>query len=184
MSVININGDLVVDQSVGLKTGTDGCDVEVTSSEASWAVPSTEILAKRRQKTEEEIVGLEKLLLTEDQLIEAIEGESTDLEKLFKKGLTTRERSLLLRRQQREFEGECATNMASIARAKSAMAELGMQVLSLSKRLNEVVDELSKVEGELFDLKQQERSAQDVLTRTDVVAPVDGILTEGLRATT
>jgi multidrug resistance efflux pump len=114
--IIDINGELVLHQSAGLPSGTDGYDVEITNSAASWAVPSTEILARRR--------------------------------------------------------------------AKSAMAELDMQVLSLSKRLNEVVDELSKVEGELFDLKQQERSAQDVLTRTDVVAPADGILTEGLRATT
>ena len=107
--IIDINGELVLDQSAGLPTGTDGYDVEVTNSAVSWAVPSTKILARRR--------------------------------------------------------------------AKSAMAELDMQILNLTtKRLNEAVDELSKVEGELFGLKQQERSAQVVLTRADVVAPVGGIL--------
>ena len=57
------------------------------------------------------------------------------------------------------------------------MAEIDMQILNLSTlRLNEAVEELSKVEAELVDLRQEERSAKDVLARTDVVAPVDGIV--------
>jgi HlyD family type I secretion membrane fusion protein len=57
------------------------------------------------------------------------------------------------------------------------MAEIDMQILNLGTvRLNEAVDELTKVEAELFDLRQGERAARDVLTRTDVVAPVDGIV--------
>ncbi|RWQ67683.1 HlyD family type I secretion periplasmic adaptor subunit [Mesorhizobium sp.] len=136
-----------------------------------------EILSQRRHQTEEEITGLEELIVTKDKQIEAIEGESKDLESLLKKGLTTRERNLLLRRQQRAIEGERATNVAAIARARSAMAEIEMQILNLNTvRLNEAVEELSKVEAELFDLRQEERSAKDVLTRTNVVAPVDGIV--------
>ncbi|MBZ9777172.1 HlyD family type I secretion periplasmic adaptor subunit [Mesorhizobium sp. CO1-1-8] len=136
-----------------------------------------EILGQRRHQTEEEITGLEVLILTKDKQIEAIEGETKDLESLLKKGLTTRERNLLLRRQQQEIEGERATNIAAIARARSAMAEIDMQILNLDTvRLNEAVDELSKVEAELFDLGQQERAARDVLSRTNVVAPVDGIV--------
>ena len=90
-----------------------------------------EILTQRRQQTEEEITGLEELIVTEDRQIAAIEGETKDLEALLKKGLTTRERNLLLRRQQREFEGERATNTASIARARSGLAEIDMQILNL-----------------------------------------------------
>ncbi|MER8810998.1 HlyD family type I secretion periplasmic adaptor subunit [Mesorhizobium australicum] len=140
-------------------------------------IDETEILTQRRQQTGEEITGLEKLVVTETQRMEAIEGETKDLEKLLQKGLTTRERNLLLRRQQRELEGDRATHTADIARARSAMAEIDMQILNLNtKRLNEAVEELSKVEAELFDLRQQERSARDVVTRTNVTAPVDGIV--------
>ena len=136
-----------------------------------------EILIQRRQQTQEEITGLEQLIVTKDTQIKAIEGETKDLESLLKKGLTTRERYLLLSRHQREIEGERGTNVAAIARARSAMAEIDMQILNLNTvRLNVAVEELSKVEAELFDLKQQERSAKDVLTRTNVVAPVEGIV--------
>ncbi|MER8697363.1 HlyD family type I secretion periplasmic adaptor subunit [Mesorhizobium opportunistum] len=136
-----------------------------------------EILSQRRHQTENETKGLEDLIATEDKQIVAIEGETKDLEGLLEKGLTTRERSLSLRRQQREIEGQRATNVASIARARSGMAEIDMQILNLDTvRLNDAVDELSKVEAELFDLRQGERSARDVLTRTGIVAPVDGIV--------
>ncbi|EHH09712.1 HlyD family type I secretion periplasmic adaptor subunit [Mesorhizobium amorphae] len=136
-----------------------------------------EILSQRHHQIEEAITGLEELIVTEDKQIEAIEAETKDLESLLKKGLTTRERKLLLRRQQREIEGERATNVAAIARSRSAMAEIDMQILNLNTvRLNQAVEEFSKVEAELFDLRQQERSAKDVLARTDVVAPVDGIV--------
>jgi HlyD family type I secretion membrane fusion protein len=134
------------------------------------------ILAQQRRQTDEEIKGLEQLVQTEDQQIRAIEDETKDLEMLIKKGLTTRERNLLLRRQQREFEGERATNIAAIARARSMMAEIDMKILNLKTvRLNEAVEELSKTEAELSDLREQERAAEDVLARTSITAPVDGI---------
>ncbi|ABC89156.1 probable protein secretion protein, HlyD family [Rhizobium etli CFN 42] len=136
-----------------------------------------EILSQRRRQTEEEITGLQELIVTEDKQIEVFEGETRDLESLVKRGLVTRERWLLLRRQQREVEGERATNVAAIARARSAMAEIDMQIVNLNTlQLNQAVEELSKVEAELFDLRQEERSAKDVLARTNVVAPVDGII--------
>lgn len=136
-----------------------------------------EILSQRRNQVEDEIKGLEDLIATEDKQIAVIEGETKDLESLLKQGLTTRERNLLLRRQEHELEGERATNVASIARARSAIAEIDMQTLNLDTvRMNEAVDQLSKVEADLFDLKQQERTARDVLMRTDITAPVDGIV--------
>jgi HlyD family type I secretion membrane fusion protein len=136
-----------------------------------------EILSQRRRQATEEITGLEELIVTEDKQIEAIQGETKDLDSLLAKGLTTRERNLSLKRQQREIEGDRATHVAGIARAKSSVAEIDMQILNLNTaRLNEAVDELSKVEAELLDLRQQARSARDVLTRTDIVAPVDGIV--------
>ncbi|RUW00452.1 MULTISPECIES: HlyD family type I secretion periplasmic adaptor subunit [unclassified Mesorhizobium] len=135
------------------------------------------ILSQRRRQAAEEITGLEELIVTEDKQIEAIEGETKDLESLLEKGLTTRERNLSLKRQQRQIEGERATHVAAIARARSGISEIDMQILNLNTvRLNEAVNELSKVEAELFDLGQQARSAKDVLTRTDIVAPVDGIV--------
>ena len=135
------------------------------------------ILTQRRQSTAEEITGLEGLIANEHKRIEEIDDERVALEGLLAKGLTTREKNLLLIRAKRELEGDIATQTASIARAKSAMAEIDMQILNLkTKRMNESVDQLSTIEAEIFDLRQEERAAKDVLTRTEVTAPVGGIV--------
>ncbi|TIP21176.1 MAG: HlyD family type I secretion periplasmic adaptor subunit, partial [Mesorhizobium sp.] len=90
------------------------------------------ILSQRRRQAAEEITGLEELIVTEDKQIEAIEGETKDLESLLEKGLTTRERNLSLKRQQRQIEGERATHVAAIARARSGISEIDMQILNLN----------------------------------------------------
>ena len=137
----------------------------------------TGMLKQRLLQTESEISGLEALVAIQDRQIEAIEQEARGLETLTTKGLTTRERQLSLRRQQREVEGQRATNIAATARARGMVAEIDQKILNLTTvRLNEVVDELSKVEAELFDLEQQRHSTEDVLARTNILAPVDGVV--------
>lgn len=174
-SEVAFGPDLLADQSAAARDAV-ATQRDVFRAKFHNLADEQNILAQRRQQTEEEIKGLEKLIQTEDQQIKAIENETKDLDMLLREGLTTRERNLLLRRQQREFEGERATNLASIARAKSGIAEIDMQILNLkTKRLNEAVEELSKAEAELADLREQERAARDVLTRISITAPVDGI---------
>ncbi|MBP2442681.1 HlyD family type I secretion periplasmic adaptor subunit [Rhizobium leguminosarum] len=173
---VEFDPDLLANPTISAKDAV-ASQRDVFSAKHHNLQDEREILGQRRHQTEEEITGLEELIVTEDKQIEVFEGETKDLESLLKRGLVTRERGLLLSRQQREVEGERATNVAAIARARSAMAEIDMQILNLSTlRLNDAVDELSKVEAELFDLRQEERSAKDVLARTNVVAPVDGIV--------
>jgi HlyD family type I secretion membrane fusion protein len=136
-----------------------------------------DILGQRLRQAENEIDGLVELIGIQEEQIAAIGSEAGDLEKLTEKGLTTKERQLALRRQEREIQGERATNVAAAARARSTIAEIELRILNLATvRLNETVEELSKVEAELFDLQQQRRAAADVLGRTDIVAPVDGVV--------
>ena len=136
-----------------------------------------DILGQRLRQAENEIDGLMELIAIQEEQIAAIGSEAGDLEKLTEKGLTTKERQLALRRQEREIQGERATNVAAAARARSTIAEIELRILNLATvRLNETVEELSKVEAELFDLQQQRRAAADVLGRTDIVAPVDGVV--------
>ena len=137
----------------------------------------TAILRQRILQTEDEIAGLVALIAAQEHLISVLDDEASDLEGLFKKGLTTRERYAALRRRQAEIEGERATHVASVARARKSMVEIVQQILQLStRRLNEAVAELSEVEAEIFDLEEQIRAAEDVLRRIDVRAPVDGIV--------
>ncbi|TIM26424.1 MAG: HlyD family type I secretion periplasmic adaptor subunit [Mesorhizobium sp.] len=135
----------------------------------------TAILTKRIEQTLEEITGIEQLVEAQDRLIAMLAQEVGDLEALFEKGLTTRERYMVLRRRQAELEGERSIQVASIARARKAVSELEQQIADISTtRLNQAVDQLSQVEEELLELQQQIRSAEDILGRVDIRAPVSG----------
>lgn len=137
----------------------------------------TEMLEQRIRQTEAEIEGLKQLIAIEDQQVNAIDAEASVLESLTKKGLTTRERERALRREQLQRQGDRATHVAAVASARNALAELRQKILNLTTvRLNEAVEELSKVESDLFDLEQQRRAADDVARRTAIAAPVAGIV--------
>ncbi|MBT3492019.1 MAG: HlyD family type I secretion periplasmic adaptor subunit [Rhodospirillaceae bacterium] len=141
----------------------------------------TEILRQRIAQSGDEVKGLKDEIAAQDEQIDLINREIEGLEKLFAKGLTPLERLLTLKRQRAEIRGYRAKNRASVARAGSAVSEIEQRIIELRNRiLNEAVTELSEVESELFDLQQQKRAAKDVLRRTELTAPVDGVVV-GLR---
>jgi HlyD family type I secretion membrane fusion protein len=142
-------------------------------------IGETAILQQRIDQTGEEIRGLKEEISAQNEQIELINEEIGGLEKLFVKGLTPLERLLSLKRGRAEIRGGRAKNRASVARALSSITEIDQRIIELrNKMLNEVVAELSEVETELFDLEQQKRAARDVLNRTVLRAPVDGVVVE------
>jgi HlyD family type I secretion membrane fusion protein len=140
-------------------------------------VSETEILRQRIAQTGEEVGGLKDEIVTQDEQIDLINQEIAGLERLFKKGLTPIERLLNLKRRGAKIRGFRAKNRSAVARAKSAISEVEQRIIELRNRmLNEAVSELSEVEAEMFDLEQQMYAATDVLNRTEIRAPVDGIV--------
>ena len=91
--------------------------------------------------------------------------------------MAKRPRLLALQRQQAEIEGARSRNIASVARAKQQIAETRLRVSELkTQKLNQVVEELRATQTELFDLEERIRSAEDVLVRTRIKAPLDGTI--------
>lgn len=155
--------------------------ISVFDARQTSLVGETKILEQRITQTGEEVTGLKDEIAAQDEQIALIEQEILGLERLFTKGLTPLERLLNLKRRRAEIRGLRAKNKAAIARAKASVTEIRQRIIELGNRmLNEAVAELSEVEAELFDLDQQRHAAEDVLRRTKLIAPVDGIVV-GLR---
>jgi HlyD family type I secretion membrane fusion protein len=151
--------------------------ISVFDARQTSLVSETKILQQRIIQTGEEVTGLRDEIATQDEQIELIDQEIAGLETLFKKGLTPLERLLNLKRLRAGIRGLRAKNSAAIARAKASVTEIRQRMIELRNRmLNEAVAELSEVETELFDLDQQRHAAEDVLRRTKLTAPVDGIV--------
>ncbi len=135
------------------------------------------ILKQQSAQLNEEITGLKGLIAAENTQIKLIRSEIADVQSLVAKGLAKRPRLLALQRQQAEIEGARSRNIASVARAKQQIAETRLRVSELkTQKLNQVVEELRATQTELFDLEERIRSAEDVLVRTRIKAPLDGTI--------
>ena len=133
------------------------------------------ILEQRIAQFDEEIGGLEGQIAAEDRQIRLIAEEVRDLQKLVKKGLAPRPRLLELQRQAAEIQGSRHQNQARLARVRQQIGEARLRISELrTQRDNEIVEELREVQSELLDLTERMRAASDVLSRTEIRAPISG----------
>ena len=123
----------------------------------------------------EEIGGLKGQIRAENLQQKLIRSEIADVRMLVGKGLARKPRLLALQRRLAEIEGSRSRNQANIARAKQRIGEARIRITEIrTNLLNEVLVELRNVRAELFDLSERIRAAEDVLSRTDIRAPLAG----------
>jgi len=155
--------------------------IRVFEARQTMHAGETKILQNQIIQSGDEVIGLMDEIAAQNEQIALINREISGLEKLYQKRLTPLERLLNLKRQRAETRGFRAKNQAAVARSKSSVLEIEQRIIELRTRmLNEAVGELSEVEAELYDLKQQKQAAGDVLRRTELTAPVAGVVV-GLR---
>jgi HlyD family type I secretion membrane fusion protein len=136
-----------------------------------------EILDRRIRQLEEEIGGLEAEIKTQDRELVLIQQELRSVKDMVDKGVEPLTRLLALKRNAARIEGERAQNRAAIARAQQAIGETSLQIDDLgAENLTEIVAELREVENEIADVRERIAAAEDILRRTEVIAPVSGVV--------
>jgi len=139
----------------------------------------TAILNQKVAQLQEEIKGLNAQQNSEKRQAVLIREEIRDQDILFKKGLAPKVRSLALKRHLAELEGQRGQYLASIARAKQQIAESELSMIDLRNRLmSEIVATLREVQSRIDDTQERLRAAQDVLHRTEIRAPQNGIVAD------
>lgn len=142
------------------------------------------ILDQRVKQFQEEIGGLDGEISAQNTQLNLIGEEIGDVKTLVDKGLAQKPRLLALQREQAEIRGRRSQNQAAIARAKQSIGEAELRMSELrTGMVNEVVQELRDVENELYDMSERMRSAQDIMRRTDIEAPIAGSIV-GLQVNT
>jgi HlyD family type I secretion membrane fusion protein len=135
----------------------------------------TLILRQRIAQFDEEITGLEGEIAAENQQLDLIAEEARDVRRLVDLGLARRPRLLALERETAALEGRRSQNQSRIARARQSISEAELHISELkTARVNEVVEQLSATQAEMFDLSERLRASQDKLVRTEVRAPIAG----------
>lgn len=137
----------------------------------------TEILEQRATQLQEVITGLKSQVAAKSQQLRYLEEEISGLQELFAKGHASKPRLLALQRTASETSGERGRHLADIASAELKVGETRLEIIQLEKSFQEeVVSELRTVQQRLSDLTEQLVAARDVLQRTEVRAPVDGVV--------
>lgn len=135
------------------------------------------ILENRKDQFGEEIIGLQSEVEAIDQELIHIRAELRDISQLVGKNLAPRARLYSLQRQEAEILGRRGRIIAQIARARQSIAEADLQATRMTtEAVEEAIRELRDVQGEIADLQERLSAARDVLRRTEIVAPVDGVV--------
>jgi len=135
----------------------------------------TSILNQQIAQFRAEITGLEGQVASADRRSELIEEEIKDVASLVDQGLARKARLLALERRKADIEGQRARYTAGIARAEQSIGEARLRINELHTVMRDrVVAELQEVQSEILDITERVRSAEDVMDRIEIKAPITG----------
>lgn len=142
------------------------------------------LLEKRVKQLQQQMNGAAVQQKSQAEQLALIEDELKSARSLYEKGYVPKTRVLLLERQAAALSGQGGEYSSSRAGIEQAIGEAQLQILQLHKeRLSEVSQNLSDVQDKLNAMEERLNSAKDVLARTVITAPADGIVL-GMNANT
>lgn len=134
-----------------------------------------QILQKRIAQIEEQSAGSRDVIAAQAEQLGLIDQEIQSAQEMYKQGLERLPRILALQRAQADIRANQASNRSQVARNDQQIGETELQLLNLRQQDTEKANgDLAKVRGDLAELRSQLPSRQDVLARTDIVAPIAG----------
>jgi HlyD family type I secretion membrane fusion protein len=135
------------------------------------------VLEQRVQQSRADIEGLRAQITSSDTQLALIQEEIDGVAPLVAKGLERKTRLLQLQRAQAQIQGQKASDISSIAKAEQTVGESQMRMLALDSDFRDkIAEERASTQKELAQLEEKMRSAGDVVGRTRITAPVDGIV--------
>jgi HlyD family secretion protein len=113
------------------------------------------------------------------QRIGFINEEIAGIRELVAKGLERKPRLLSLQRDLAEISGKRGETIAAIARAQQTIVESQVSILNQQNDMqNEVAGSLRDTQKKIHELREQIQAATDVVARSEIRAPEDGIVTD------
>ncbi len=131
------------------------------------------------QQLEEEINGLEAQRDSKAKEIEIVAAEHNKIKGLADKGFMEGSRVSASDREWASLLGEKGEIDAGIARARARSSEIQLQIIAVDEAARtDAQRELSIVEPKISELKERRIAIEDRLSRTDIRAPISGIVNE------
>lgn len=128
---------------------------------------------------EQEVKGLQAQQTAKNYELNLVRTEHNKLKGLADKGLIEGSRMYGINRDLTKLTGEIGEVDASIARARARMSSIMLQIISIDENARtEAQRELSAVATKISELNDRRVALEDRLSRTDIRAPLSGIVNE------
>ena len=138
---------------------------------------SIEVLEQRIEQLQTMLVGQAALKVSKETLAASFSEELSDVRELLSQGFSDKLRLRELERNVASLQGEAAELTANMASTEVQIGETRLQILQQDREFhNDVVGELGEIQTNLKDVSERIIALQDVVSRTVVRAPADGIV--------
>lgn len=139
---------------------------------------SIEVLQQRIGQLQSRLSGLKALQESKEKLALSFAEELTDVEALLSQGFSDKMKLRELERNVATLQGEAAELTANISSTEIEIGETRLQILQQENEFqNAVVTELGEIQTQLRDQRERGTALRDVVARTVLRAPEDGIIT-------
>lgn len=135
------------------------------------------ILDKRILQLKDQITGLEAQIKSNDEQLFFIDKELNALRELDKKNYADKPKMWSLERESARLKGSRGELIASIAATEQKIGETEQQIIAFKNTTQKsILDELTTAQRRLQDAIEYEKSSKDVLRRTIITAPQNGVI--------
>lgn len=136
-----------------------------------------DILNERTNQLNSEIKGMKVQLDSTYTQLQYADKEIKTVETLLASGNTTMSRLLALKTRRSEIEGRIGELKSSIAKGAQAISENKLNIINLkNENQNEVAEKLKEAQGKVSELRERGSAASDTLSRTEIRAPIAGVV--------
>lgn len=137
-----------------------------------------EMLIHRIEQLRHQSEGLKQIIDSNSRLSDSYAQEIKEWRVLFEQQLTDKLRLREIERQKIKTDGDIANARADMARIRGQIAEIESQIQTQKRTFDkEVTEKLSEVQTKLSDLRSRITALRDTLSRTRIVSPTDGTVT-------
>ncbi len=135
------------------------------------------ILLKKIEQTKEQIKGLKARGKAKKKQRGLMLQELATIRKALKKRLIPKSEELKLRQRLAETTGDLAAYQAEISKLDQGILQMRLQINELkAQRLSRIMEQLRAQRALEFNLSQKIVAARDVLRRTRIRSPIDGVV--------
>ncbi|WP_114285823.1 HlyD family type I secretion periplasmic adaptor subunit [Candidatus Halocynthiibacter alkanivorans] len=138
-----------------------------------------EQLQERILQFNNQIAGVEGLIVSKQTQLEFVQSELTNVLALKQRGLALESKVLALQRDEADLLGQLVGHRSELARIRNSIRDSELEILQTERQFREqVVTELREVTAKHEEIVLEIVTAEKQLERIDVLAPVEGVVHE------